>query len=113
MIMDWKLPGSGEFGNERYDEIRYQNLQSLDESSLWHAIKFVCKDNRDYQVAQALYLAGVPTRYRDSFIWYYGKVWDGEITDAELAERVMRDKLPWRMNVQLHNYIWDPQERGR
>jgi 7-carboxy-7-deazaguanine synthase len=108
MIVDWKLPGSGEYLNFGQ---RLVNLKKLDESSIWHAVKFVCKDLADIRTAHNMYHDN--KKWQNSFLWYYGKVWDGDITDAELAEYVMRNKLPWRLNVQLHNYIWDPQERGR
>lgn len=109
MIVDWKLPGSGEFRN---DGQRGTNLLLLDASSRWHSVKFVCRDEADFNTAVALYTS-LPSRLQTSLIWYYGKVWNGEITDAELAALVMQHKLPWRMNVQLHNYVWPAHERGR
>ena len=33
--------------------------------------------------------------------------------DADLVELVMKDKLPWRLNRQEHNYIWPANERRR
>jgi 7-carboxy-7-deazaguanine synthase len=107
MIMDWKLPGSGE---DTLNGVRLLNLKKLIMSSREHAVKFVIKDVAD--LTQAVrhwlnYLAG------EDIITYYGKVWEGELSDAQLVETVMLNKLPWRLNVQLHNYIWDPQERGR
>lgn len=109
MIMDWKLPGSGE---DPKNNMRMQNLAALSGSSLQHAVKFVCKDEFDFVWARNAYET-VPEIWQKRLIWYYGKVWNGDITDAELVEKVMFAKLPWRMNVQLHNYVWDPQERGR
>lgn len=109
MIMDWKLPGSGEWST--LANVRHENMLKLDKSDLLHAVKFVCKDVDDLLTASALYSTMLP--YHDSFFWYYGRVWDGEITNAELVEHVMKLQLPWRLNVQMHNYIWDPQERGR
>jgi hypothetical protein len=29
------------------------------------------------------------------------------------VEYLKKHKLPWRLNVQLHNYVYAPQERGR
>ena len=110
MIVDWKLPGSGEYTTKPGQ--RYLNLDKLDKSSIYHSVKFVCKNLEDLKTAERIY-SGLPFSWRDSFYWYYGKVWDGDITDAELVGFVMANKLPWRLNVQLHNYIWDPQERGR
>lgn len=110
MIVDWKLPGSGEFHTG--EQVRFENLDKLNKSSLaYHSVKFVCKDRYDYETAKAIYRTN--DVWHDSLFWYYGRVWDGDITNAELVEWVMRDQLPWKLNVQLHNYIWDPQERGR
>lgn len=109
MIMDWKLPGSGE---DHANPTRLENLVRLDESSIHHAVKFVCKDLADFYVAVTLW-SSLSERIRQSLIWYYGKVWDGDITDAELAAEIMSAKLPWKLNVQLHNYIWPANERGR
>lgn len=108
-IMDWKLPGSGE---DPWNNNRINNLQSLRATTFkGHAIKFVCKDQADFDFALSLWssaqadFAGVDV--------YYGRVWGGEITDAELCELVMKHKLPWKLNVQMHNYIWPANERGR
>jgi 7-carboxy-7-deazaguanine synthase len=110
MVMDYKLPGSGEYG--KLNGIRTANIIALADSVIEHSIKFVCKDIYDYSVARTLWSTELE-RHQFEFIWYYGKVWDGNITDAELVEHVMRDALPWRLNVQLHNIIWPPNERGR
>jgi hypothetical protein len=110
MIMDWKLPGSGE---DPANPMRLKNLEKLRASThvaLPHAVKFVCKDFADLHMAQTLW----EIHLQDTGVrTYYGRVWDGEITNAELVEFVMKERLPWFLNVQLHNYIWDPQERGR
>lgn len=109
MIVDWKLPGSGEF--EKWFDIRLMNLQAMCETEPDHAVKFVVKDSTDWFKAMDLYY-----KHRDSMydlIWYVGRVWDSQITNAQLVENIMAYQLPWRLNVQLHNYIWDPQERGR
>jgi 7-carboxy-7-deazaguanine synthase len=104
-IMDWKLPGSGENSN---DIRRMDNLTRLTKHD---AIKFVCKDLQDIEYAQELYESFI--RGHSPVQVYYGKVWDADITDAILADYVMKHRLPWKLNVQLHNYIWDAQERGR
>jgi len=109
MIMDWKLPGSGE---DPYNEVRYQNIKQLDESILFHSVKFVCKDEEDFDTAASLW-SMLPEKTRRAIHWYYGKVWNGDVTDAQLAAWVMQNMLPWKLNVQLHNYIWPANERGR
>jgi 7-carboxy-7-deazaguanine synthase len=110
MIMDWKLQGSGEFLTLR--ENRLENLVQLKRQAEWveHSVKFVCKDFLDLEQAEALwslYVRGSKVRT------YYGRVWDGDITNAELVGYVMERKLPWSLNVQMHNYIWPANERGR
>jgi 7-carboxy-7-deazaguanine synthase len=107
-IMDWKLPGSGE---DPMNKTRIENLTQLNASGKQQAVKFVINDRNDYNAAKALYSDFLKGRLNIEV--YYGRVWDAEITDATLAEWVMRDKLPWRMNVQLHNYIWPANERRR
>jgi 7-carboxy-7-deazaguanine synthase len=106
-IMDWKLPGSGE---SHMNSNRLTNINKLNAFE-GNAVKFVCKDEEDFFTAVSLW--SVYLQSRPDIIVYYGKVWEGKITDAELAEHVISNQLPWRMNVQLHNYVWDPQERGR
>lgn len=109
MIMDWKLPGSGE---DPYNEVRYRNIQTLDESSIWHSVKFVCKDESDFHYARSLWSL-LPERTRESLNWFYGRVWDGNISDAELVKLVLGYQLPWRLNIQTHNHIWPAHERAR
>lgn len=120
MIMDWKLPGSGEVQFGPKNPTRIENVERL-----WnfggthplqdkHAVKFVIKDEFDFTTALELYDKYLREATERGWIYtYYGKVWEGGASDADLAEAVMLHKLPWRLNVQLHNYIWDPQERGR
>jgi 7-carboxy-7-deazaguanine synthase len=112
MIVDWKLPGSGEYG--KFPNVRIENLKALSKTApvLGHAVKFVCKDMDDLQCAIDEWKA-VPPFYRERLIWYYGKVWKGNITDAELVEAVLSEQLPWRLNLQTHQYIWPPNERRR
>jgi 7-carboxy-7-deazaguanine synthase len=107
-IMDWKLLGSGEDPN---DKNRIDNLRLLNSSERRQAVKFVIKDVKDFEDAVGLYKSYLQGRLNIEV--YYGKVWDAEITDAGLASWVMENRLPWRMNVQLHNYIWPANERRR
>ena len=36
----------------------------------------------------------------------------GELPLRDLAEWVLADRLPVRLQLQVHKYIWDPQTRG-
>jgi 7-carboxy-7-deazaguanine synthase len=101
-IMDWKLPGSGE---DTFNEQRIQNLKNLQDKD---AIKFVIKDKNDFDLAWRLYrdyVCHTPVEV------YYGVAWD-QITNATVVKWVLDSGLPWRHNVQVHNYIWDRRRRG-
>lgn len=101
-IMDWKLPGSGEFPDET------NILQNLSLMSQNDAVKFTIKDDADYERARYIY-----DRYLgNGRVVFCGVVWDGEVTTERLAERMLRDKLPWHLNVQVHKYIWNADKRG-
>jgi 7-carboxy-7-deazaguanine synthase len=104
-IMDWKLPGSGE---DHLNKVRAElNLPGLDEKD---AVKFVCKDITDIELAEDLWEAYI--KDKSPVQVFYGQAW-GTISNAELAGYVMTHSLPWRLNVQLHQYIWSPNERRR
>lgn len=102
--MDWKLPGSGEY--ESFATTRRDNSLLLGKTD---AIKFVVKDVNDLDIAVSLWTDLV--RRGLKAIPYVGAVW-GEITDAHIVEYLKDHKLPWRLNVQVHKYIWPPTERG-
>jgi 7-carboxy-7-deazaguanine synthase len=36
----------------------------------------------------------------------------GELSPRELAQWVLADRLPVRLQLQMHKYIWDPLTRG-
>lgn len=105
-MLDWKLKGSGE---EKIGlEPRFKNTRRL---TAYDGVKFVIKDGWDLGEAVNW------TRYFningiDAQIWA-GIVWGSEMTDALLSQYILEHELPWRLNVQMHNHIWDPQERGR
>lgn len=104
-ILDWKLPGSGE---KTLVDKRLRNVEALSRVWTGSAIKFTIKDEADYLLAKDLY-----SRYLQSthLPVYYGVVW-GALTNEELIGWVLRDKLPWLLNVQVHNYVWDRTRRG-
>lgn len=104
-IMDWKLPGSGEDPNNLK---RHKNLELLAESNR-HAVKFVIKDWADFVSAKHLWQDFLQTRPQIEV--FYGVAW-GHLENAELINWVLEHQLPWRLNVQVHNYIWDRSQRG-
>jgi len=36
----------------------------------------------------------------------------GELAPRQLAEWILGDRLPVRLQLQMHKFIWDPQTRG-
>jgi 7-carboxy-7-deazaguanine synthase len=98
IIMDYKLPGSGEYGS--FD---YSNLELLTNKD---ALKFVVKDDRDVEVA-----LGMLDQQRLDCQIYFGPVW-GTDTDWVVSE-VFPHAPKAKLNLQTHKYIWDPDERAR
>jgi 7-carboxy-7-deazaguanine synthase len=91
IIMDWKLPGSGE-ADFRVEE-RLINARLLRKTD---AIKFVCKDQTDLQAIPDL---------ECSAIRYVGTAW-GWLGIDFLLEYIEQQKGDWRLNIQLHKYLW-------
>ena len=117
-VMDYKLPGSGEFINDpvKMKHAQQYNLKRLGPAD---AVKFVCKDIETDLVAAIN--AWQQFWYQPSTrLWtpeqapavFYGEAW-GHIKSADLVEKVLAARLPWRLNVQVHNYIWPRDERAR
>jgi 7-carboxy-7-deazaguanine synthase len=99
-VVDLKTPGSGEAGRNRYD-----NLARL----LPHdQVKFVICDRADYDWSVTmLHEYAIDRRCEVVFSPSHGQ------QDAtELAEWILADELPVRMQVQLHKYLWG-DEPGR
>ncbi|MHB1084478.1 MAG: 7-carboxy-7-deazaguanine synthase QueE [Thiobacillus sp.] len=93
-IVDIKPPGSGEAARNRWENIAH--LTSHDE------IKFVLANRADYdwsrEVIQAQNLSKIcPVLFSPV---------QGELPPAQLAEWILADRLPVRMQMQLHKVLW-------
>ena len=99
-IMDLKAPGSGEVDKNRYDNIPL--LRASDE------VKIVLADAADYDWASAQ----IATHALDRRCSVLLSPVAGELDPAELAEWVVRDRLPVRFQLQLHKILWN-DARGR
>lgn len=97
-VMDLKTPGSGEC-----DRNLMTNLQWLGSDD---ALKFVICDRSDYEWArdQVRKLAA------DCEV-FFSPSW-GQLGAADLADWLIEDRLPVRMQVQLHKVLWG-DEPGR
>lgn len=99
-IVDFKCPGSGEV--EAND---WSNLERLDPER--DELKFVIADRADYEWARRQ----VEERGLDRFAVHFSP--EFERTDRrELAEWILGDGLPVRLQLQLHKFVWDPTARG-
>jgi 7-carboxy-7-deazaguanine synthase len=100
-ILDVKCPGSGEV--ERNDWDNLDRLRPHDE------VKFVVKDRADYEFARDVIarhtLAGRASAIHLSPV-------HGVLDPKTLSEWVLADRLPVRVQLQLHKYIWSPDARG-
>ncbi|MCC7123999.1 MAG: radical SAM protein [Acidobacteria bacterium] len=100
-IVDIKCPGSGEEGRTDWSNI--SRLTPRDQ------VKFVLADRADYEYARDIVLRETLAERSDAVL--FSPV-HGELDLRTLAEWVLADRLPVRIQVQLHKYIWDPQTRG-
>lgn len=99
-IVDLKTPGSGE-----EDRNRWENLACL---TARDELKFVLVDERDYawakEVLEERALERIsPVLFSPAY---------GQLAPTALAEWVLRDRLPVRVQVQLHKLLWG-EERAR
>jgi 7-carboxy-7-deazaguanine synthase len=99
-VMDLKTPGSGEA-----EKNRYENLAALGRTD---QVKFVICDRADYEWARELI-----ARYRlDAVCEILFSPSHGQQNPARLAEWILEDRLPVRLQLQLHKQLWG-NERGR
>ena len=100
-IMDLKCPGSGECERNRWSNLAY--LTARDE------VKFVIADRRDYEWARSVIRQhGIAARVNSVLM---SPVF-GKLEAAGLASWILEDRLPARMQLQLHKHIWPPNTRG-
>ena len=100
-VVDVKCPASGESG--RNDWSNLDRLSPRDE------VKFVVQDRGDYEFARDVIerhqLASKCAAVLLSPV-------HGVLEPKPLSEWILADRLPARLQVQLHKYIWPPSTRG-
>jgi len=101
IIMDIKTPGSGEVARNRWENISH--LKTGDE------IKFVINDRDDYEWVKKMIrdrsLAELKIPLLLSPAWKM-------LSPAMLVEWMLKDRLPARLQIQQHKYIWGDQVTG-
>jgi 7-carboxy-7-deazaguanine synthase len=92
-VMDVKTPGSGEFHRNRWENLTF--LADRD------ALKLVICDRTDYEWASAALADQLQVPCPVFFSPSYG-----ELAADTLANWILADRLPVRLQVQLHKVLW-------
>ena len=93
-VVDVKTPGSGEESRNRYEE-----LARLGERDL---VKFVICDRGDYEWSCAKFRElGLEGRCTVLFSPSHE-----QLPARQLADWIVEDRLPVRLQIQLHKYLW-------
>ncbi len=99
-IVDVKCPSSG-----CSDCFVLSNLHEIHKDH--DEIKFVLSDKQDYQWALAFL-----EKYH---LWEHKILFScvhGSLEPSTLAEWIIQDKIPVRLQIQLHKLLWHPDKRG-
>lgn len=94
VILDVKTPGSGEVKNNIWANLTH--LKKTDE------VKIVICSRADYEWAKDIL---IQYHLNQQCTVLFSPVY-GQVGAAELAEWVLADKLPVRMQLQLHKILW-------
>jgi 7-carboxy-7-deazaguanine synthase len=100
-IVDLKAPGSGESHRNRWENIDF--LTRRDE------VKIVLADRIDYEWAKSILRERRLADRVNAVL--LGCVW-GELDPKDLVQWVLQDKLPVRIQTQIHKVIWGPETQG-
>jgi len=99
IILDVKCPASGEAEKNYWPNL--QNLRAHDE------IKFVIADRADYDWARGV----IAEQNLAGRTILFSPVW-GELDLKTLAELMLADRVPARLQTQLHKHIWGAHVKG-
>lgn len=100
IIMDYKTPKSGM--SERMRPKNFEFLKRTDQ------IKFVLMDESDYIWAKDVIAANKLTEKFDNILMAPAY---GILSPKALVNWVLRDNIQVRVQLQIHKYIWAPDER--
>ncbi len=93
-IVDLKTPASGEVDKNLYDNL--QHITNKDQ------IKFVICDREDYEWSKEK-LSEYKLNNQCEVLFSASH---GELKDTQLADWILNDELPVRLQIQLHKYLW-------
>ena len=100
LIMDLKCPASGMCEKNLWANLDF--LKPNDE------IKFVIADRGDYEWAKAT----IERHSLGGRFQLLMSVAFGLLEPATLVDWMIEDRLPCRLNLQQHKYIWSPRKKG-
>jgi len=100
VVLDIKTPGSG---MAEFNLVR--NLESLRAGD---SVKFVLTNREDYEFARQWACSG---RIRRECEIFFSPA-HGMLARQQLAEWMVADAVPVRLQLQLHRVIWPDRERG-
>jgi 7-carboxy-7-deazaguanine synthase len=100
-VLDVKCPGSGESAKNHWANL--DRLRPTDE------VKFVIRDRLDYEYAREVVLTRTLVGRCTAVL--FSPV-HGVLDPKQLAAWVLEDRLPVRVQLQVHKYIWDAATRG-
>ena len=100
-IVDVKCPGSGEAARNHWENLA--RLAPHDE------VKFVVKDRADYEYARDVIAEHDLAARAHSVLM---SPVHGVLHPRELAEWILADHLPVRLQLQVHKFIWPAAMRG-
>ena len=85
--------------------VHWENIRHLKKED---EVKFVIADRSDYDWSKEV-LGRYPLLLERTILFSPAF---GLMEPRQLAEWVLEDRLPVRLQLQIHKYIWDPQMRG-
>ena len=100
-IIDVKCPASGEMS-----KMHWPNLERLRPSD---EVKFVIQDRADYEYARRI---AAEYHLADRCAAVLFSPVHGVLDPKALASWMLADRVPARLQLQAHKYIWDPSTRG-
>ena len=100
-IMDLKAPGSGESARNRWTNL--DHIGHRDE------IKFVLAGREDYEWMRETIRARDLARRSPNLL---ASTVFGKLATKALVAWVLEDKLPVRVQLQMHKYVWAPEAQG-
>lgn len=100
-ILDVKCPDSGMSKKNNIENLNYLNPND--------EVKFVVASENDFKWAVSF----IKTyRLLDKAVAILISPAFGKISNIKLAEMILAESLPLKMQLQMHKYIWEPNKRG-